>query len=406
MIYVHVPFCRSFCIYCDFYSEVAAKCGGRAGRDAEENLFGRFAAAVSKEAMTRSGEIPDIADTLYIGGGTPSVLPLSFFSSLADALRSAGHKGDFVEFTVEVNPDDIVDKGEAYIEGLLRLGVNRISMGVQSFDDRILCWMNRRHDSSAARKAYSILENAGVENISIDLIYGISGLTDEGWRRTIDQALSISSRGVLPPHLSSYQLSVEPGSALAQLVRQGKYTEASDEACSRQYSTLCKAMAEAGYHHYEISNFALPGFEAVHNSAYWHHVPYLGLGPGAHSFLLCGEAGSCGQERYVPEKKTVCGIRRWNNPDLKAYLNAAVCGDFDAVSGSETLGPEELAMEKIMLSLRTSDGIDGGFLAKHCNLHALDRALRAGILKKTPEGKIFIPEDHYFVSDGIISDIL
>lgn len=405
MIYVHVPFCRSFCTYCDFYSEVADKCGG-AGLDAEENLFGRFAAAVSKEVAVRRGEISDIADTLYIGGGTPSVLPLSFFSSLTAALRAAGHAGSFREFTVEVNPDDIVEKGEGYVDGLLRLGVNRISMGVQSFDDGLLRWMNRRHDSAAARKAYSILESAGVENISIDLIYGISGLTDEGWRRTIDDALSISSRGVLPPHLSSYQLSVEPGSALAQLVRQGKYTEASDEACSRQYSILCRAMAEAGYHHYEISNFALPGFEAVHNSAYWRHVPYLGLGPGAHSFLLCAESGSCAAAGDVPGEKTVRGVRRWNNPDLKAYLNAAGGGDFDAVSGFETLGPEELAMEKIMLSLRTSDGIDGGFLAKHCDLHALDRALRAGILKKTSEGKIFIPEEHYFVSDGIISDIL
>lgn len=395
MIYVHVPFCRSFCTYCDFYSEVADKCGGETGRAAEESLFGRFACAVSKEAVARRREIPYITDTLYIGGGTPSVLPLSFFSSLIDALRSAGHEGNFREFTVEVNPDDIVEKGEAYVEGLLRLGVNRISMGVQSFDDRLLRWMNRRHDSAAARKAYSILENAGAENISIDLIYGISGLTDDGWKRTIDKALSISSRGVLPPHLSSYQLSVEPGSALAQLVRQGKYAEASDEDCSRQYSILCKAMAEAGYRHYEISNFALPGYEAVHNSAYWRHVPYLGLGPGAHSFLtegVCPEAGTA--------------VRRWNNPDLEAYLKAAECGDFGAVSGSETLGPEELAMEKIMLSLRTTDGIDGDFLTKHCRVHALDRALKAGILKKTPEGKIFIPEEHYFVSDGIISDIL
>lgn len=405
MIYVHVPFCRSFCTYCGFYSEVAVQCRGRAGRDAEENLFGRFAAAVSKEAEARRDEISYIADTLYIGGGTPSVLPLSFFSSLAEALRSAGHQGDFVEFTVEVNPDDIVEKGEAYVEGLLRLGVNRISMGVQSFDDRILRWMNRRHDASAARKAYSILENAGVENISIDLIYGISGLDDADWKRTIDRALSISSRGILPSHISSYQLSVEPGSALAGLVEQGKYTEASDEACSRQYSILCGTMADAGYHHYEISNFALPGREAVHNSAYWHHIPYLGLGPGAHSFLLSGGSASCAAIGDIPEEGAV-GIRRWNNPDLNAYLNAAESGDFGAVSGFEKLGPEELATEKIMLALRTSEGIDGDFLKKHCSGRALERALDAGMLKKMQNGKIFIPEEYYFVSDGIISDIL
>lgn len=405
MIYVHVPFCRSFCTYCDFYSEVAAKCSGKSGRNAQENLFGRFASAVSKELAVRKGDISHIVDTLYIGGGTPSVLPLSFFSSLASALHSAGHTGSFREFTVEVNPDDIVEKGESYVEGMLELGVNRISMGVQSFDDSLLRWMNRRHDSDAARKAYSILENAGVENISIDLIYGISGLSDDGWRRTLEQALTVSSRGRLPSHISSYQLSVEPGSALAGLVEQGKYKEASDEDCRRQYDILCREMAGAGYCHYEISNFALHGYEAVHNSAYWRHVPYLGLGPGAHSFLphdeSSEEAGT-----GISRQRPVCAVRRWNKSDLNAYLDAADAGNFDSVTGYEELGPEEMTMEKIMLSLRTSEGMDGGFLEEHCNRAALDKALADGRLKKTPNGKICIPEEYFFVSDGIISDIL
>ena len=279
MIYVHVPFCRSFCTYCDFYSEVAAKC-----RKNESELFDGFAQALYAEAKARGHEITDETNTLYIGGGTPSVLPLSVFKGLLDALSEAGHGGPYDEFTVEVNPEDIVEKGEAYVEGLLKLGVNRISMGVQSFDDGILKFMNRRHDADTARRAYAVLENAGVRNISIDLIFGLPQLSDEQWADTLKKALEISPSGVLPQHISSYQLSVEPGSMLARMVEKGMWSEASDELCERQYSILCETLAQAGYHHYEISNFALPGHEAVHNSAYWRHVPYVGLGPGAHSY--------------------------------------------------------------------------------------------------------------------------
>ena len=279
MIYVHVPFCRSFCTYCDFYSEVAAKC-----RQNESELFDGFAQALYAEVKARGHEITDETNTLYIGGGTPSVLPLSVFKGLLDALSEAGHGGPYDEFTVEVNPEDIVEKGEVYVEGLLKLGVNRISMGVQSFDDGILKFMNRRHDADTARRAYAVLEKAGVRNISIDLIFGLPQLSDEQWIDTLKKALEISPSGVLPQHISSYQLSVEPGSMLARMVEKGMWSEASDELCERQYRILCETLAHAGYHHYEISNFALPGHEAVHNSAYWRHVPYVGLGPGAHSY--------------------------------------------------------------------------------------------------------------------------
>ena len=215
MIYVHIPFCRSFCTYCDFYSEVASRCSAD-----EQQKFGQFARALCREAALRADEIED-NNTLYIGGGTPSVLPLYVFSDLLKVLAEHGHGGPFREFTVEVNPEDIVQKGEEYVHGLLELGVNRISMGVQSFDDGILRWMNRRHDSATAREAYRILEDAGVQNISIDLIFGLSQLSDDQWNETLDKALAISSKGVLPQHISAYQLSVEPGSALAQLVDSG-----------------------------------------------------------------------------------------------------------------------------------------------------------------------------------------
>lgn len=365
-------------------------------------MFRRYSDALSEEIAVRGGEIRDTANTLYIGGGTPSVLPLSFFSSLLEALRKAGHGGPFDEFTVEVNPDDIVEKGEEYVEGLLSLGVNRISMGVQSFDDKVLRWMNRRHDADTARKAYSVLERAGAENVSIDLIFGISGLSDRTWQDTLEKALSISSSGALPKHVSSYQLSVEPGSALASLVDKGLYEEAPEELCSRQYSMLCDAMRSAGYRHYEISNFALPGYEAVHNSAYWRHVPYVGFGPGAHSLIIEGDSAG-GAACPEPGARMV---RRWNDPDLPAYLAAAQARDFGRAGGSEELSGEQVATEKVMLSLRTADGIQEDYLLGHCDGKALDRAMASGCLRKAPSGNIYIPEDHFFVSDGIISDIL
>ena len=384
MIYVHIPFCRSFCTYCDFYSEVASRCSAD-----EQQKFGQFAQALCHEASLRAGEITDDVNTLYIGGGTPSVLPLSVFSDLLKVLEEHGHGCPFKEFTVEVNPEDIVQKGGSYVEGLLDLGVNRISMGVQSFDDGILRWMNRRHDSATAREAYRILEEAGVQNISIDLIFGLSQLSDDQWNETLDKALAISSRGSLPQHISAYQLSVEPGSTLAQLVDRGQWSEASEELCSRQYEMLCRRLRDAGYRHYEISNFAQPGYEAVHNSAYWSHRPYVGLGPGAHSFLISA--------KY---------IRQWNESDLVRYVAAARDGDFSVVQGSEELTQEQLVMEKVMLGLRTAEGVAEEFLRQNCDMEQIADALECGNLVIPADGKVRIPEDRFFISDSIISSII
>ncbi len=395
MIYVHIPFCRSFCTYCDFYSEVAAKCRRTEDVSRQNELFDRFADALVSEVGLRAAEISDDINTLYIGGGTPSVLPLSVFVRLLDALHDAGHGGPYDEFTVEVNPEDIVEKGAAYVEGLLRLGVNRISMGVQSFDDGILKFMNRRHDAATARKAYAVLEDAGVGNISVDLIFGLPQLSDSQWMRTLEDVLDISGRGVLPKHISSYQLSVEEGSMLARMVERGLWSEASEELCSRQYDMLCGILHEAGYIHYEISNFALPGHEAIHNSAYWNHVPYVGLGPGAHSFLKRGGVMHCGA--------SVSGtafIRQWNKPDLQSYM-----ADPSAVQEYEALTGDQLTIERIMLSLRTAQGIPAAFLAEHCEPAALSHALASGSL--VPSGAhLRIPEFRFFISDSIISDLI
>ena len=388
MIYVHVPFCRSFCTYCDFYSEVTSRC---------DDAWSDFSDALLRELEARAEEITTDANTLYIGGGTPSVLPLSVFEDLLSALQAVGHGAPFDEFTLEVNPDDVVRKGHAYIEGLLKLGVNRISMGVQSFDDGILRWMNRRHDSAVARKAYAILEDAGVENISIDLIFGLPQMSDRDWQETLSRAVDISDRGKLPRHISSYQLSVESGSALARMVERGIWKEASDELCERQYGILCETLeASFGYHHYEISNFAQPGYEARHNSAYWKHVPYVGLGPGAHSLLIAHG------HSVAPDDVSGCRfIRCWNDPDLKRYME-----DPSSVRGQETLTDEQVVMERIMLGLRTSAGLPESFLRKHCDPRTLEKAVGSGNLVSTCGAHLRIPKEKFFVSDAIISALI
>ena len=399
MIYVHIPYCRSFCTYCDFYSEVAARC----------STYDGFAKALSAEIAARESEIrnniqsPSGANTLYIGGGTPSVLPLGVFEDLLGSLKSVGCKCSFDEFTVEVNPEDIVEKGHEYVEGLLKLGVNRVSMGVQSFDDVTLKWMNRRHDSARAKQAYAILEEAGVGNISIDLIFGLPQLDLQSWRDNLSKALSISPTGVLPRHISSYQLSVEEGSALAAMMAKGRWSEASDEICAIQYETLCECLREAGYHHYEISNFAQPGYEAVHNSAYWNHTPYVGLGPGAHSF------GSfpvkVGMDDRASQPQDGRFERKWNNPDLKAYINAGQSGDFSSVQGGEELTGEQLSLERLMLGLRTSAGVPAAFVQEFCSKDDLARAINDGHLLLLDTECYRIPEDKFFISDSIISNL-
>jgi oxygen-independent coproporphyrinogen-3 oxidase len=391
MIYVHIPFCRSFCTYCGFYSEAAPKCRRSEDILNHENRFEEYVSALEAEIRIRKDDIGRVfassgVNTLYIGGGTPSVLPLPMFGRLIDALKAIGHPCGFDEFTVEVNPEDIVEKGPDYVKGLVALGVNRVSMGVQSFDDGILKWMNRRHTADQAVEAYRILEEAGVDNISIDLIFGLSQMDDALWRETLSKALSISASGRPPKHISAYQLSVEEDSMLEKLIAKGRWNEASDEVCERQYAILCETLAAAGYNHYEISNFARPGYEAVHNSAYWSHQSYVGLGPGAHSYMS--------------------NVRQWNEPDLVKYVEAAGSGDFSKVQGSEVLTPEQLVMEKVMLGLRTAKGVSEELLRANCDVAQVDEALKCGNLVVLPDGMVRIPEDRFFISDSIISSII
>ena len=327
MIYVHVPFCKSFCTYCDFYSEI---CSGKVQK--------LFVEELCREIERRRSEIEGTLalNTLYIGGGTPSVLAPELLKRIVDKL---GY-GPYQEFTVEVNPDDITPDYAAFIKSL---GVNRVSMGVQSFNDDILRWMNRRHDGTCAREAFRRLRQSGFDNISIDLIYGLSQLTSGLWEETLDQALELA-----PEHISAYQLTVEEGSTLAEMIEAGTYAEASDEACAAQYQLLCGKLKSAGYHHYEISNFAVPGKEAVHNSAYWRRVPYVGLGPGAHSLIGAD-------------------LRSWNSQQTSGWT-----------SECEHLTPEQIREEELMLGLRTDCGACG----------------------------MRIPEEDWFISDSIIAGLI
>lgn len=349
MIYIHVPFCKSFCTYCGFYSELVSNgCGKQ---------FEAYAGAVAAEAAARRDEIVSTlsVNTLYIGGGTPSVLPPSILRRIVDAIPF----GPFTEFTLEANPDDITPEA---LRQWKSLGVNRLSMGVQSFDDALLRWMGRRHDAAGAVSAFESARKAGYGNISIDLIFGINGFSS--WEASVRQAVELR-----PEHISAYQLSLEDGSALSDMAGAGKYSEESEDICREQYDLLCRILGEAGYVHYEVSNFALPGYEAVHNSAYWRRVPYVGLGPAAHSFD---------------------GFRRrWNSSSL------------EYTPEYEELTAEDIRVETIMLGLRTAGGADCRAVAGP----ACDRLLAEGALIRQGDS-VRIPEDRFFVSDDIIKQLL
>ena len=358
MIYIHVPFCKSFCIYCDFYSEIVT-----------EGMTEAYTREICDEIKRRSREMDDNPKTLYFGGGTPSVLPLSCLTRILLALEEVGHGGPYQEFTMEVNPEDLVEKGLPYMESLKTLGVNRISMGIQSLDDDLLRWMNRRHNAENAKKAFRMVREAGFKNISVDLIFGLSNLSNEAWEKTIDEVLELG-----PEHISCYQLTVEGDNVLAHRLENGEYEEATDEVCRAQYDLLCAKLSAAGYLHYEISNFAKPGYEAVHNGGYWSRRPYVGLGPSAHSFSGRG--------------------RCWNSPELTGYTLTR-----------ESLSVEDEKVETLMLALRTSRGVDAEFLEANCLRENISRLCAAGALVK--EGRRYrIPEDHFFVSDEIIRELI
>ena len=342
-IYVHFPFCSSRCIYCDFYSRVRTD-------------YPEYVDALIREAENRRSFLKGVPPaTLYFGGGTPSVLPVSELERLVSALSVSFDLSRVSEFTVEVNPDDI-DSVKA--SGLRRLGTTRISMGIQSMNDGHLKWMKRRHTAEDAVRAFRTLRDAGFDNISVDLIFGFEGLSGQEWERTIRKVLELS-----PEHVSCYQM-------------MGKYASSDDEACLSQYLALQTVLGEAGYRQYEISNYCRPGFQSRHNSAYWRREPYLGLGAAAHSFD--GESRRC-----------------WNAPDTDAYIAG------EPLRG-ETLTDKEAAEEVIMLGLRTSDGIPKELVCKNPSYSGF---VSSGALIESGD-RVRISPASFFVSDDLISSLI
>lgn len=367
-VYVHVPFCGSKCRYCDFYSVRAGAVAGEAYVD-----------AIAKELAARRGEIPGPFDTVYIGGGTPSTLPAEALRRMIRLLVGESREG--AEVTVEVNPDDITP---ALSEMLVEAGVNRVSMGIQSFDDAELRAIGRRHDAATAIAAVGMLRSAGIGNISCDLIYGLPGQTAESFRRSIDSMIALA-----PQHISAYLLSYEPGTWLTRELQAGRIRQATDDEAEAYYNLLCRSLSDAGYEHYEISNFARPGMASRHNSSYWDpSIPYLGLGPAAHSYD--------GHRR-----------RRANVSSIGRYLaSPADAADPDLC---EELTPAELLEERIMLGLRTAAGLYLTALAPSDAEIILRRArqsLAAGHILRPEPQRLVIAEGSWLIADALIAELI
>lgn len=361
-IYVHIPFCLSFCNYCSFYS---IKQVGRIS----EYLNSLYKEIDSKRSFFKeSGKY-----TLYFGGGTPSVLSNVQLKSIVDALNLKDGQ-ELLEFTVEVNPDDVTAD---YVYSLQEIGVTRVSMGVQSFNDTNLRWMNRRHSAAEALNAYHLLRDGGIKNISIDLIFGYS----KELRADIETAIDLA-----PNHISAYQLSIEHGTPFYKRYSKGEKIVLTQEECADQYMLVQQLFENAGYRQYEISNFALPGYESLHNSSYWNGTPYIGFGPGAHSY-------------------EESDVRRWNNQSLSAYVDFYGKGKPVVVCGSEKLSPNDIFNEKIMLGLRQVSGIERSFIAEHKEmLQEVEKLLDNDSLEVAGDN-IRIPKNKLFVSDSIIKEL-
>jgi oxygen-independent coproporphyrinogen-3 oxidase len=328
---------------------------------------------LSRRSEIDSSRVP----SLYIGGGTPSQLPASLLMEMFQAIAESFTFAEDAEITIEVNPDDVTPR---LIEALHQTPVNRISMGVQTFSDKLLRFLNRRHTSAQALQAVRLFREANYNNISLDLIYGLPGQTFDEWKNDVDMVVNL---GV--PHLSAYALSYEEGTALNKMLEEGHVVETPDELSWQMYDYLMDKTADAGMEHYEISNFAIPGKQAQHNSSYWNGSPYLGLGPGAHSYD--GE-----------------NIRRSNNTSLKEYVQATA----DVPHQTEILTPGERYDEIVMTRLRTFSGLPLGVLTAEQRTYCLQMAephiLNGNLVR---EGDVLrLSKRGIFVSNSVISDLM
>lgn len=361
-LYIHIPFCKKLCGYCDFFKTISL------AKKSE------VLARIAEEMRERAPMLADTSlKTIYFGGGTPTVCTPEELGCLLRTAEAIFDCSQVEEVTVEANPDDLTDE---YLAGLRKVGVNRLSIGIQSFRNEDLQMMNRRHNASQAIEAVQRARKAGFENISIDLIYGLPTATLEEWRDNVSQAIALGVE-----HISAYHLTIEENT----LFGKKGVTTAPEELSDKEYEALCEMLHKAGYEHYEISNFALPTRRSRHNSAYWRGTPYLGLGPGAHSF---------------DGKST----RSWNPASLKTYLEGAP-------AECENLSYTERYEEVVMVSLRTVEGVDLVALEAQFGrekvayfIHRAEPFLRCGILTQKGQNIAF-EEPHWLISDGVIAEL-
>jgi oxygen-independent coproporphyrinogen-3 oxidase len=368
-LYVHIPFCRKACHYCNFHFSTSTQ------------QVAAMVDAICKEAELQRSYLNEPLETIYFGGGTPSLLTKEQLGKLLQVFKEQFVVRNDIEITLEANPDDITTD---ILSGWRALGINRLSIGIQSFFEEDLQWMNRAHHAAQAAACIELAQNAGFSNISIDLIYGSPGLTDEKWQNNINKAIAL---GV--PHLSCYALTVEPKTALAKMIETHRVADVDADTQARHFSMLINAVAAAGFEQYEISNFAKPGFRSRHNSSYWQGKHYLGLGPSAHSFN--GES------------------RQWNIANNALYLKSIESGL--PAHEKEILTTVQQLNEYVMTALRTVEGISLDRIVEHWGkaekeriLIGAEKHLLAGHISRNEE-RLKLTEKGKFLADGIAADL-
>ncbi len=370
-IYIHIPFCKQRCRYCAFYSSTLY------------NIREAYVDALCKELLMRKEYITgEPVGTIYLGGGTPSTLAIEQLKRICDTIYSNYPIAEAPEVTIECNPDDLTPE---FLEQLRSLPFNRISMGIQSFNDAQLKRLGRRHTAEAARQAVANARASGYSNISIDLMFALPGSSRAEWQETLDTAIALQ-----PEHLSAYNLMYEEGTPLYRDLTEGKVTELSEEENLEQFSMLIDSMKAAGYRHYEISNFALPGRESRHNSSYWNDTPYIGCGASAHSYNGTS--------------------RQWNIADIKEYIKGVKNGTLNFEI--EHLSEEERYNDAILTRLRTADGLPLAWMREKFSdrlntymLHAAKKEIALGNLKET-NGHLSLTEKGIFISDAVIREMI
>lgn len=366
-IYIHIPFCKRKCGYCDFFS--VTDVGSRSA----------VLRGIVRELRAERSFIGDEpVKTIYIGGGTPTVYAPSDLQSLIDTVKELWDCTGLGEITAEANPDDLTPE---YLAALAATDVNRLSIGVQSFSDCDLRLMNRRHTAQAAVDAVRKTQRAGFDNITIDLIYGIPAMSSAEWRQNIETALGLGVQ-----HISAYHLTIEPDTPFGRLAAEHRLAPVDDAVSEEQYLILHDMLTEAGFEHYEISNFALLGFRARHNSSYWHGESYLGAGPSAHSFN--------GAQR------------RSSARSIAPYLDEAAKPVYD----TETLTPADRYNEFVMTSLRCAEGVDVGVMRQKFGEQAAADFIAGaerhiGSLLRVEGARYYIPAKKYLLSDVVIGDL-